>query len=205
MLPVLLPPLLLSYSNCIFSFTGKLSIRTPELSSCLTASTEKDTLDFWKIQHDKDRPYFEQDMCHEMNDLVSTSTVEIFPCSSVPDENKPLQSIWSFRRKRTLDWSVIKHRSRVCPHGGMQIECINFWETYALFISWLTVHLTLILSLLLGLKGRQVDYVSAYTQAPLDFELFMNIPPGLIVQDNKLVFTRSSTKGKSSDYVLKIK
>jgi hypothetical protein len=63
----------------------------------------------------------------------------------------------------------------------------------------------LILSLLSGLKSRQVDYVSAYTQAPLDCELYMTIPPGFIVQSNKLVFTRSSTRGNSSEYVLRLK
>jgi hypothetical protein len=33
----------------------------------------------------------------------------------------------------------------------------------------------------------------------------MNIPPGFIVQDNKLIFTQTSTKGNSTDYILKIK
>ena len=87
----------------------------------------------------------------------------------------------------------------------MQVEGINFWATYAPVVSWRTVCLTLILSLLSGLKSRQVDYVSAYTQAPIDCDLYMNIPPGFIVNDNNLTFTRSSTKGNSSDYVLHIK
>ncbi len=58
----------------------------------------------------------------------------------------------------------------------MQVEGINFWATYAPVVSWRTVRLTLILSLLSGLKSRQVDYVSAYTQAPIDCDLYMNIP-----------------------------
>lgn len=157
------------------------------------------------MQQTEDRSLFDQDMCREMTDLGHTSTVEIVPCSSVPTDNKPLQSIWSFRRKRAPAWSIIKCRSRVCPHGGMQIEGNNFWETYAPVVSWRTVCLTLILSLLSGLKSHQVDYVSAYTQAPLDCNLYMNIPPGFVVQNDKLVFTRESTKGNSLQYVLRIK
>jgi hypothetical protein len=87
----------------------------------------------------------------------------------------------------------------------MQIEGIKFWETYAPVVSWRTTRLIFILSLLSGLKSHQVDYVSDYTQAPLHCELFMNIPPGFIVGNNKLVFTSSSTKGNSTDYVLRLK
>jgi len=87
----------------------------------------------------------------------------------------------------------------------MQIEGINYWATYAPIVSWRTVHLTLILSLLSGLKSRQVDYVSANTQAPLDCDLYMNILPGFIVQGDTLHFTQSSTKGNSSDFVSRLK
>jgi hypothetical protein len=167
-------------------------------------ASHKDTLHFGELQHDPDRNQFELDMQREMSDLISTKTIALTRRSLVPPENKPLNPIWSFRRKRAPDWTVLKHRSRICPDGGKQIEGINFWATYAPVVSWRTVRLTLILSLLSGLKSRQVDYVSAYTQAPLDCELYMNIPPGFVVQNNNLVFTQASTRGNSSEFVLRI-
>ncbi len=144
-------------------------------------------------------------MRREISDFLATDTIEIVPRSSLPLDNKPLQAIWSFRRKRLPDWSIQKYKARLCPHGGMQEEGINFWETYAPVVSWRTVRLTLILSLISGLKSRQVNYVSAYTQAPLDCEIFMNIPPGFIVKDNTLQLTSSSTKGNSTTHVLRLK
>jgi hypothetical protein len=42
--------------------------------------------------------------------------------------------------------------------------------------------------------------VNAFTQAPADCDIFMNIPPGFIVEINTLVFTHSSTKDDSKDY-----
>ena len=60
------------------------------------------------------------------------------------------------------------------------------------------------MSLLSGLKSHQVDYVSAYTQAPLDCELYMNIPPGFIVKNGTLEFSSSSTKGSHEDYILRL-
>lgn len=82
---------------------------------------------------------------------------------------------------------------------------MNFWETYAPVVSWFTIHLVLTLRLLADLKSRQVDYVQAYTQAPADCDLFMNIPAGFIVQNGELIFTSASTKINSQDHVLRIK
>jgi hypothetical protein len=131
------------------------------------SATPKDTLHFGELQSDPDKHHFDQDMIREVTDLLASSTLEVIPRHTIPSDNPPLQPIWSFRRKRPPDWSILKYKAR-CPNGGKQIEGINFWETYAPVVSWRTVHLTLILSLLSGLKSRQVDYVSAYTQAPLE-------------------------------------
>ena len=68
-------------------------------------------------------------------------------------------------------------------------EGVNFWETYAPVVTWSTVRLVLILSLITGLQGRQCGFVSAYTQAPLDTDIYMNIPAGFIVDvHSSLVF-----------------
>jgi hypothetical protein len=141
------------------------------------------------MQIDPDCHLFEEDMQQEILDLLSTNTIEIAKCPSIPSDNKPLQAIWSFCHKQAPNWSILKHKARLCPHGGLQLEGINFWETYALGISWRPTRLVLILSLLSGLKSHQVDYVLAYTQAPLDCELFRNIPPGFVVDCNTLCFT----------------
>jgi hypothetical protein len=156
------------------------------------------------MQRDPDREQFEQDMRREISHLFTSDTVKIVSRSTIPPDNKPLQAIWSFRHKRRPDWSIAKYKARICPHGGQQIEGINYWETYAPVVSWRTVRLTLVLSLLSGLKSRQVDYVSAYTQAPLDCKLFLNIPPGFSVIDNNLVFTSSSPPGANKHWALKL-
>jgi hypothetical protein len=179
----------------------------PQFSTQLAfaASNNPDVLHYGRMQHDPDRPHFEKDMQREIHDLFASDTVEITPRSSLPPNVKPLKAIWSFRRKRAPDWTILKHKSRICPDGGEQIEGLNFWETYAPVVSWRTVRLILTLSLLADLKSRQVDYVQAYTQAPADCDLFMNIPAGFIVEHNKLIFTSSSTKNNSANHVLRIK
>jgi hypothetical protein len=154
---------------------------------------------------DPDRSFFETDMQREVSDLFRTNTVELVPRASVPLGLKILSAIWSFRRKRAPDWSILKYKSRICPHGGQQIEGENFWETYAPVVNWRTVRLVLILSLLADLKSRQIDYVNAFTQAPADCDIFMSIPPGFIVENNTLVLNSTGSSTTNKDYVLRIK
>jgi hypothetical protein len=168
------------------------------------AQSNPDILHFGGMQHAPDRSDFEKDMVREITDFFDQGCIKIVPRSTVPPDEKPVQAIWSFRRKRAPDWTVTKYRSRLCPHGGQQIEGLNFWDTYAPVVSWRTIRLTLVLSLLSNLKTRQLDYVGAFPQADADCEVYMNIPPGFIVDNNRLIFTRDSTKHNSKHHVLKV-
>lgn len=78
--------------------------------------------------------------------------------------------------------------------GSRQQYGIDYHDTYSPVISWTTVRLLLILSKLLNLFSRKVDYVQAFPQATLDDEdVFMEIPPGY------------KSKSNSKDVVLKLK
>lgn len=45
------------------------------------------------MKRDIDRPHFEQDMQQEIDDLLSSNTIELVLRSSVPIDNTPLQAI----------------------------------------------------------------------------------------------------------------
>jgi hypothetical protein len=120
------------------------------------AGTNPDVLHYGAMLKDADRPAFKQDMVCEVNDLLHSNTVEWSLHSSVLSNTKILPSIWSFRRKRAPDWTILKHKARLCPHGGKQVEGEHFWESYASVINWRTVCLVLILSLLANLKADKL-------------------------------------------------
>ena len=172
--------------------------------SC-AASTNPDVLHYGAMLKDQDKHLFEEDMKREIRDLFKTETVEIVLKSTISSCITVLPAIWSFRRKRAPDWSVIKHKARVCPHGGKQIEGEHYWATYAPVVNWRTVRLVLILSLLGNLHSRQIDYVNAYTQAPSDCDIYMTIPAGFTVHQGTLEFTGTSTRNDNSLHVLRIK
>ena len=120
--------------------------------------------------------------------------------------NRVVTAIWFFKRKRLPDWTISCHKARVCSHGGQQIEGVNYWDTYASVVNWSTTRLVLILSAISNLKTWKVDYVQAYTQADFDCDLYMHVPAGFAVVNNKHVLVDGlQTKGLPRQHVLKLK
>jgi hypothetical protein len=54
------------------------------------------------------------------------------------------------------------------------------------------------------MQSRQIDYIQAYTQAPVDCEIYMHIPAQFIVVNGTLEFSPDPTPGNSGVYVLLI-
>ena len=79
-----------------------------------------------------------------------------------------LPSTWAFKCKRFPDGLIKKLKARFCVRGDKQLEGIDYFETFAPVVSWTTVRLMLILSLVLNLATRQVDYTAAFLHAPID-------------------------------------
>ena len=85
---------------------------------------------------------------------------------------------WAFKCKRYPDDSVRKHKARFCARGDKQIEGVDYFETFAPVVGWMTVRLLLILSLILGWASKQVDYTTAFLHAHINDEVFVEMPQG---------------------------
>ena len=68
-------------------------------------------------------------------------------------------------------------------HGGQQEHGVNFWETYAPVVSWQTLRLFFILSILKGWHSKQMDFVLAYPHALGEVTLYMCFPKGYEFKD----------------------
>ena len=67
-----------------------------------------------------------------------------------------LASTWAFKCKRFPNGLVRKLKARFCVRGDLQIEGVDFFDTYAPVIQWTTICLLLILSIHLNLSSMQV-------------------------------------------------
>jgi len=117
-----------------------------------------------------------------------------------------LPSTWAFQCKRYSDGSVRKLKARFCARGDRQIKGVDFFETFAPVVNWHTVCIMLILSLILGLATRQVDYTAAFVHAPIDKDpnwdklteeeqqrsgIYLNMPRGFTQQGKVLKLKQS--------------
>jgi Reverse transcriptase (RNA-dependent DNA polymerase) len=55
-----------------------------------------------------------------------------------------------------------------CVRGDGQREGIDYFDTYAPVINWQTARLMLVLSIILNLATKPVDYTAAFIHAPID-------------------------------------
>jgi hypothetical protein len=96
-----------------------------------------------------------------------------------------VSSVWAFKRKRYPDGSIRKLKARICARGFEQIEGIDYFETYAPVVQWMTVRVILIMTILLHLENKQIDYTAAFLQAPIDHDVYVEMPK-LFAVDGKV-------------------
>jgi len=94
------------------------------------------------------------------------------------DDMNVVPSTWAFKIKRFPSGLVRKLKARFCVRGDMQKKGVDVFETFAPVVSWTTVRLMLILSVILDLKSTQVDYTATFVQAPIDTDVYISLPKG---------------------------
>jgi len=119
----------------------------------------------------------------EINGLLKMGVFKTKHISEKPPQARLLSSIWSYRRKRSPVSIITKCKSRICVDGSQQEYGRDYCEVYAPIVSWSTIRLMLLLSSILNLKQRQVDYTQAFPQALLSDPVYMRVPQGWYVDD----------------------
>ena len=80
-----------------------------------------------------------------------------------------LESTWAFKVKRYPDGTLRKLKACFCVRGYLQIKGVDFFDTYAPVVSWLTVRIV---------ESVQVDYTAAFIQAPIEDKVYVKMPRG---------------------------
>ena len=73
--------------------------------------------------------------------------------------------ILSFKIKKYQYGKLIKHKSRLCDHGGMNQWGMNNLETYYPVANWMPFRDLINLIIQIEFHTKSVDFVLAYTQS----------------------------------------
>ena len=137
----------------------------------------EDTPRYHEAMSSPDATGFREAMRLEFEQLTSMKAWKVVSRQKAVDEKKKIfDSVWAFKRKRFPDGSVKKLKARLCVRGDQQEEGIDFFETYSPVVAWSTIRLLLVLSILLELKSKQVDYTLAFVHAPIDPGTYVEMP-----------------------------
>ena len=71
---------------------------------------------------------------------------------------------------------IRKLKARICARGYEAIKGVDYYETYSPVVQWMSVRTVLILMIVLGLENRQIDYTAAFMQAPIEHDVFIEMP-----------------------------
>lgn len=175
-------------------FDGTLNCLHP--MAFLVSSDNNDTYTFKEMLRQPDAKEFIAAMMKETSDHETHGHWEVVPRWKKPPDVKTIMAIWSFKRKRFPDGRLLKYKARLCAHGGMQTWGVNYWETYAPTVNWISVRFLLIVAEILRLDTKAIDFILAFPQADLDVPVYMELPAGMELAGHG---------PRSGSYVLKLR
>ncbi len=152
-----------------------------------------DIMYFQQALNQPDAKQFVHAVVKEVNGHVENNHWALVTRDTVPDDAQIVPSVWSMQRKRNLTTNEVKsHKARLNLHGGKQVFGMNYFETYAPVVTWFAIRLMIIFGIIFSWSLCQVNFVMAYPQAPVENDIYMELPQGIC-----------TATGNSKDHVLK--
>ena len=145
----------------------------------LKASSDPDTMYLHEALKKTDRSQFIQAMEKEVADQMNNGNFTIITRDKVPDGHEILPAVWQMKRKRNIKTREIKkYKARLNIDGSRMKKGIHYDQTYAPVASWNSIRILLTLAAAKGWHTKQIDYVLAFPQAPVEKEIYMQVPKG---------------------------
>ena len=161
---------------------------------CEAATADPDTFYLHEARREKDWPKFQEAMQIEVDGQMRNKNFKLRLRSSLPAGTQVLPGVWVLKRKRRLlTGQIYKWKARLNLDGSRQIKGVHFDLTYAPVASWSVIRMLLVLVLAWKWISKQIDFVQAFTQAPTERPMFMEVPKGYTIKN-----------GDPKDYVLEI-
>jgi len=90
-------------------------------------------------------------------------------------------------------WENKTYKAKLNLDGSRMKKGIGYQLIYAPVVKWSSIRLTMLLTIINEWTSAQLDYVHAYPQAPIEKDVYMNVPVGIDI-----------TEGAREDFALKM-
>lgn len=99
---------------------------------------------------------------------------------------------WVFAIKHGLTGKIVKYKARLVAKGFTQVEGIDYTETFAPVLKFVSICAILAIAAQQDLDIHQMDIKSAFLNGDLAEEIYMRCPPGMDVKDSMVWKLRKS-------------
>ncbi len=90
-----------------------------------------------------------------------------------------------------LTQEVYKWKARLCLEGSCQVFGQDYDKTHAPVADWIIIQFVLVLAIINGWDSLQIDYIMVYLQAPVEHDMYMEIPKGCKVNAKGIMSYKS--------------
>src|SRR6266699_3484970 len=114
----------------------------------------------------------------EFEQLISSKTLKFLPYETLPKGRKPLTNRLIFKEKKDQYDITIKFKARLMVRGFIQIEKVDYFETFASTIISFSWRILLAIAVINDWEIEQIDFVGAFLNTDLKEDIYMQIPEG---------------------------
>ena len=136
-------------------------------------------------------------MDEEIKALEENETWELV---ELPPDRTEIRGRWVFTAKLNSQGEIDKYKARYVAKGCSQVPGQDYEETFSPTTRMTTIRALLQLSMQNNLQLHQMDVKSAYLHAPIDYDVYLQPPPGYETGSND---QRRTLHLKKSIYGLK--
>lgn len=162
------------------------STSADELAFLLSNSPDqqnKDPVSCSEAMQSPDKANWQLAMQKEINDLGAQSTWQL---TKLPASRKALKGRWVYKTKQNPDGSINKFKARWVAKGFSQKYGVDYTETFSSTMKFMVLRTLFALAAYLGLECHQIDIKSAFPNAPINEEIYVEQPHGFVT-DSTLV------------------
>lgn len=131
---------------------------------------------FWEAVKNPNSGHFWQQAAKK--EIAGWITNQSYEMVELPKEGYALNHRWLFSIKYGPDGRLLKHKARVVVRGDNQREGIDYADTFAPVGKMPSFRLLFSKAVQEGRQIHHLDVSTAFLAAPLEEEIFMQIPPG---------------------------
>jgi hypothetical protein len=141
----------------------------------VATSATPDPKSYNEARRSKDKDKWEEAMEDE---LTSINDREVFTPCQLPKGRKAIPSRWVFKTKHNERHEITRFKARIVVKGYLQREGQDFFETYSPTVGMKSLKYMLALAAHNDWEIRQIDFDTAFLNATLKEDIYVQIPEG---------------------------